>query len=30
MTCVFRRDSVPTVVSVTVLSEARATCVTPR
>ena len=29
MTCVFRRDSVPTVVATTVVSEAIATCVAP-
>lgn len=29
MTCVFRRDSVPTVVAATVISEIKATCVAP-
>jgi len=30
MTCVFRRDSIPTTVAAAVVSEAEATCVTPR
>ena len=30
MTCVFRRDSVPTTAAAAVVSEGRATCVSPR